>query len=268
MIIGITTTYVVEEQGQEVVPVERVTVEYVRRVAATGAVPVLLPPVEGGIGENVRTARESIKRLDGLVLAGGGDLDPATYGDDTRLTETVNVSTSRDALELELARLAHELDVPTLGICRGMQVMNAALGGTLYQDVHACGLTETVHQQKPPYDAARQRVSVAPGSTLDRLLCGGPGDGMVPGCKIGWPAALEVSWANVAPAASSLFVNSMHHQAIAQVAQPLRVCAVSSDGLIESIEDPAHRFFLGVQWHPEYLDNNAPLFEALAAAAR
>ena len=259
MIIGITTTYVEEEQKDEVVPVERVTVEYVRRVAAAGAVPVLLPPVEGGADANRRAARELVERLDGLVLAGGGDLNPATYGDEARLAETVNVFDGRDALELELARLAHERDLPTLGICRGMQVLNVALGGTLYQDVHACGLTDAAHQQKPPYDVVRQRVDIAPGSVLDRVLCDGAGEGMVPGCKAGWPASLETS---------SLLVNTMHHQAIACVADPLQVSAVSGDGLVEGLEDPSRRFYLGVQWHPEYLDNNVPLFEALVAAAK
>ena len=225
MIIGITTTYVEEEQKDEIVPVERVTVEYVRRVAAAGAVPVLLPPVEGGADANRRAARELVERLDGLVLAGGGDLNPATYGDEARLAETVNVFDGRDALELELARLAHERDLPMLGICRGMQVLNVALGGTLYQDVHACGLTDAAHQQKPPYDVVRQRVDIAPGSVLDRVLCDGAGEGMVPGCKAGWPASLETSWEGIAPAPHSLLVNTMHHQAIACVADPLQVSA-------------------------------------------
>lgn len=267
MIIGITTTYVVEEQKRELIPVERVTVEYVRRVATTGAVPVLLPPVEGGAADNARVASELIDRLDGLVLAGGGDLDPATYGAEARLTETANVSNARDALELELARLAHERDLPTLGICRGMQVMNVALGGTLHQDVHACGLTEAAHQQQPPYDVTRQRVNVASGSKLDHVLCGGAGGGVMLGCKKGWPATLEVGWPDIEPASCSLLVNTMHHQAIAQLADPLLVSAVSSDGLVEGVEDPSRRFFLGVQWHPEYLDDNAALFEALAQAA-
>ena len=207
MIIGITTTYVEEEQKDEVVPVERVTAEYVRRVAAAGAVPVLLPPVEGGADANRRAARELVERLDGLVLAGGGDLNPATYGDEARLAETVN-------------------------------------------------------------DVVRQRVDIAPGSVLDRVLCDGAGEGMVPGCKAGWPASLETSWEGLAPAPHSLLVNTMHHQAIACVADPLQVSAVSGDGLVEGLEDPSRRFYLGVQWHPEYLDNNVPLFEALVAAAK
>ena len=149
-----------------------------------------------------------------------------------------------------------------------MQVLNVALGGTLYQDVHACGLTDAAHQQKPPYDVVRQRVDIAPGSVLDRVLCDGAGEGMVPGCKTGWPASLETSWEGIAPAPHSLLVNTMHHQAIACVADPLQVSAVSGDGLVEGLEDPSRRFYLGVQWHPEYLDNNVPLFEALVAAAK
>ena len=165
-------------------------------------------------------------------------------------------------------RLIKELRQPVLGICRGIQFLNVYLGGTLYQDVHACGLTDAAHQQKPPYDVVRQRVDIAPGSVLDRVLCDGAGEGMVPGCKAGWPASLETSWEGIAPAPHSLLVNTMHHQAIACVADPLQVSAVSGDGLVEGLEDPSRRFYLGVQWHPEYLDDNVPLFEALVAAAK
>lgn len=247
MIIGITTTFVVEEQKDERVPVERVTAEYVRRVAATGAVPVLLPPIDGTDEDNERIARELIERIDGLVLAGGGDIAPTRYGDHEQLPETTYVFDTRDALELELARLAHKLDVPTLGICRGMQVMNVALGGTLHQDVHACGLTTTKHQQKPPYDVTQQSVRLVVDSALGRALQADP---------------------QVKGPQRTITVNSMHHQAVSEVAPSLRVSAVSDDGLIEGLEDPTRTFFLGVQWHPEYLDDNAPLLQALADAAR
>lgn len=268
MIIGITTTFVEEERGEEIVPVERVTIEYIRRVAATGAVPVLVPSAGDDIAENERIAHDIINRVDALVLAGGGDIDPVCYGE-SRMSETTYVFRGRDALELALARLAYERDIPVLGICRGMQVLNVALGGTLYQDVLACGLTDARHQQKPPYTEARQRIDIAPGSLLERVLCGGAGEGMTAGCQVGWPAALEVKDVDEAVACCrSRFVNSMHHQAIAALAPGLLVSAVSGDGLIEGIEEPAHRFFLGVQWHPEYLDDNDALFQALTDAAR
>ena len=243
MIIGITTTFIEEDLEDERVPVERVTTPYIQRIAEAGAVPVLLPPVEGGRAQNERLARELVERLDGLMLAGGGDIAPRRYGDAVQLPETTHVSEARDFLELELARLAHERNLPTLGICRGMQVLNVALGGALHQDVNACGLTAVKHQQRPPYDDVHQRVDIASGSVLARALFGG-GD------------AREVT------------VNSMHHQAVSRIAASLRVTAVSNDGVIEAVEDPTRRFFLGVQWHPEYLDDNAPLFQALADAAR
>ena len=241
MIIGITTTYIEQDR------VERATVEYIQRVAATGAVPVLLPPVEGGPSENRRAARELADRIDALVLAGGGDVDPARYGDKSQLPETTYVSQTRDALELELARLAHERDLPTLGICRGMQVLNVALGGTLHQDINACGVTKVKHQQEPPYDDVWQRVDIERDSLLGKAL-------------------LRSRYAG-AVSTHPFMVNSMHHQAVSRLADGLAITAMSDDGLIEGVEDPTRRFFLGVQWHPEYLDDNAPLFAALAAAA-
>lgn len=262
MIIGITTTYIEKDH------IEGATAEYIQRVAAAGATAVLLPPVEGGPHENQRAARELIERIDGLVLAGGGDVAPAHYGDVIHLPETTLVSETRDALELELARLAHEFDVPTLGVCRGMQVLNVALGGSLYQDMHACGITATKHQQEPPYYTTAQRIDIAPGSLLEQALCAGAGAGMVQGCKAGWPAALEVGNETEISSACSILVNSMHHQAVAKLAPSLLVSAISNDGVIEGVEDPTRRFFLGVQWHPEYLDNNMPLFQALVNAAR
>lgn len=256
MIVGITTT-LNEEDGYE-----RTNVEYIERVAAAGATPLLLSPVPGGDEANLVAARALVGRIDGLVLSGGGDIDPALYGQE-RLGETVDVARNRDALELELARLAFERNLPTLGICRGMQVLDVALGGTLYQDMRACGLTEAEHRQEPPYAEARQRIDVAAGSLLACVLCDGRGGGMRPGCKAGWPADLETGREG---SSCTLQVNTMHHQAIAALASPLVASAVSDDGIVEAVEAPDLRFYLGVQWHPEYLDDNAPLFQALADA--
>lgn len=259
MIIGITTTYE-EDHGYE-----RANVEYLERIAQAGGTPVLLPPAPGGDEAAIAAAREVATRIDGLVLSGGGDIDPALY-EEARLPETVNVVHTRDIYEMALTRYAHELDLPVLGICRGMQVMNVALGGTLYQDMNACGLTAVDHQQQPPYDATEQRADVASGSLLARLLCGRPETGMAPGCQAGWPADLETGRAGIGPC--TIRINTMHHQALASLAPVLRVSAVSDDGIVEAVEDPTRSFFLGVQWHPEYLQRDAPLFEALVAAAR
>ena len=240
MIIGITTTYVEEEQKDEVVPVERVTAEYVRRVAAAGAVPVLLPPVEGGADANRRAARELVERLDGLVLAGGGDLNPATYGDEARLAETVNVFDGRDALELELARLAHERDLPTLGICRGMQVMNIVKGGGIYQDIGVQAGTTLKHIQQAPRSYGTHSIFVEDNTLLTDL------------------------WEN-----KRTVVNSLHHQSCSTLGEGFIVSARSADGLIEAIEHKDNRFAVGVQWHPEAMktEEMGLLFSAFLKAA-
>lgn len=149
------------------------------------------------------------------------------------------VCEDRDGFELELARLAHERSLPTLGICRGMQVMNVALGGSLYRDLYNCGVTEKQHRQNPPYYGISHKVTIAKGSLLE----------------------------SVVSASGDFEVNSMHHQGVDHVAPALLVAARSEDRVVEAVEDPAKPFFLGVQWHPEYLDRHHGLFNALAAAA-
>lgn len=180
------------------------------------------------------SAVETVESLDGrdVLSATGRPPIPCLDG-------LLAVCEDRDGFELELARLAHERSLPTLGICRGMQVMNVALGGSLYRDLYNCGVTEKQHRQNPPYYGISHKVTIAKGSLLE----------------------------SVVSASGDFEVNSMHHQGVDHVAPALLVAARSEDRVVEAVEDPAKPFFLGVQWHPEYLDRHHGLFNALAAAA-
>lgn len=200
---------------------------YVDGVARAGGVPVLLPPQEHG-------ADEVIARLDALVLSGGSDIDPEYYQQQPH-PHTRVVRPRRDDWELRLLRCALDAGLPVLGVCRGAQLLNVALGGTLDQHV-----PDTVgHQRHCPEPGVfgRTRVTLRAGSALAGLL--GP----------------EVS------------VDCHHHQAIDKVAPGLEVTGQSDDGTVEAVELPGRRFVLGVQWHPENDGADLRLFEALVAAA-
>ncbi|MDI3280396.1 MAG: gamma-glutamyl-gamma-aminobutyrate hydrolase family protein [Bacillota bacterium] len=223
---------------------------YAEAVAAHGGLVVLLPALPGydrapGEGELVQLGQ----RLDGLLLSGGGDLDPSAYGQPPS-PWLRGLCPERDALELALARWAIKAGLPVLGICRGLQVLNVAGGGTLYQDVereHPGGGPPLLpHEQEEGRPVATHPVQVEPGTLLWKVL----GRGEVP-------------------------VNSFHHQAARVVAPGWVASARAPDGLVEWIELPGHPFALGVQWHPEELwteggaDNPARrLFVALVEAAR
>ena len=164
--------------------------------------------------------RALIELLDGLVLTGGGDVDPGLYGQE-RHASIEEAEPGRDEFEIDLARRAVAEDLPLLAICRGAQVLNVANGGTLVQDIPSAitaGLTHAIRQEG---NATAHAISVAPGSRLHRAL--GP----------------------AVDAASSCAVNSRHHQSIAALAPGLVASATASDGVIEAIESPEHAFCLG-----------------------
>ncbi|MEV6208013.1 gamma-glutamyl-gamma-aminobutyrate hydrolase family protein [Kitasatospora sp. NPDC051914] len=196
---------------------------YVDAVSRAGGTPVLLPPQPGGAGRLVDA-------LDGLVLAGGSDIDPARYGAaaDPRTGEPHR---PRDAWESEVLEAALERDLPLLGVCRGMQLLNVALGGTLLQH-----LPDGSHQHVPA-EYVRQPVRIRPGSRTAAVL----GD--------------------------HTKVNCYHHQAVARLGTGLHPTAWSADETVEAVELPGHRFALGVQWHPETDPDDLRLFEALVHAA-
>jgi putative glutamine amidotransferase len=206
---------------------------YVEALRRAGAIPLVIPP-------QPENAAELVAALDGVLLAGGEDCDPAAYGE-TALPSIEPMDPRRQSNDLALARAARERGIPTLGICLGLQVMNVAGGGTLIQDIDSQHETEICHASIPE-DRARHEVMVERGTQLSSIL-----------------PALELN------------VNSSHHQAIKEVADGLRVTAHAPDGIVEGVEDPRQPFYLGVQWHPEDMvgeGSASSLFDAFVEAAR
>jgi putative glutamine amidotransferase len=203
-------------------------VSYARAIAAAGGLPVVLPPVD------IDGVEPLLGQLAGVCLSGGPDLHPAAYRAKAH-PQLGPTWPELDAYELALARRADALGVPLLAICRGMQTLNVARGGTLCQHVDG-------HRQKAPCEHATQRVHVTPDSLLHTLV-----------------------------ARQRIEVNSFHHQAIADVGHGLRPVAWSTDGVIEAVEAPGARFVLGIQWHAEGLIARADqlrLFSSFVDAAR
>jgi putative glutamine amidotransferase len=231
-VIGLTTDYRQEERGQY-----RVPADYVQAVVLGGGVPVLLPPVD-----DLEAVGPLLERVDALLLVGGLDLDPSHYQEALH-PQTRMVHPRRDRFELALTRAAVSKGLPVMGICLGAQVLNVALGGSLYQHVPEQVASPVGHVPSPGEERAYHRVRVAPDSGLARIL-----------------------------GTTDLEVNSSHHQAIRDVAPPLRAVAWSADGLVEAAEDLDRQFLLAIQWHPESLASERPahraLFTALARAAR
>ena len=211
---------------------------YTRALTASGITPVFIPATIDQ--DALRTVYE---RVDGVLLAGGGDVHPCHMGMDEANPETVHaieIDDARDQTEMALVRWAYAEDKPLFGICRGIQVMNVALGGSLVLDIPALVGDTVTHQvdTTPKWRRAMlHEVDVAQDSRLAGIVGGGP-----------------------------LTVNSIHHQAVKTAAEPLKVTACAPDGVIEGIEDPARRFFLGVQWHPEEIYADSPQMQALFRA--
>lgn len=166
-----------------------------------------------------------VANVDGILLAGGGDVLPSLYGQAAHQNFDA-AEAGRDDYELELVRLADEADLPLLAICRGIQVLNVARGGTLVQHIPDEVAGAVDHNVREPRVAIAHEVWVTAGSLLDRLMRETEEDG-------GFP------------------VNSRHHQAVKTVGTGLVTTATAPDGVVEAIEDPSRRFVLGVQWHPE-----------------
>lgn len=186
-----------------------------------------------------------IASVDGLLLPGGGDVDPALYGE-ARHPTFDPPEAGRDGYEIELARRAREIDMPILAICRGLQLLNVQRGGSLVQDIPDQLASPLNHRRREPTDAVVHTVTIAAESLVWRALGGEGGRDL-------WCA-----------------VNSRHHQAVKAIGEGLRVTATAPDGIVEAAEDPAMRFCVGVQWHPENFHRTGEfrgLFAAFVRAA-
>lgn len=234
-VIGISCSTLVLDDLRGV-PRYAVSNYYVGCVAAAGGLPLMLPNV------SPEYAAAYLSRIDGLVLTGGLDVDPRFYGEEPR-PDLGKVDQVRDAFEIELLRGAREAGIPILAICRGVQVMNVAFGGTLFQHVPAQVPGALKHDQDDIRDDALcHSVDIVEGTRLHALA-----------------GTLRTR------------VNSFHHQAPARVAPGFVVSARSLDGVVEALEDPQHPFCLGVQWHPERRGHDTftkGLFEGHVSAAR
>lgn len=220
-VIGVTPDFNAGDRqewgGKE--PTYFLRARYVRAIEELGGVPVILPLVAD------RSARRRLLQgIDGLLLTGSGpDLDPTLYAERKRFTFPI-VAKRRSSFELDLVRLAISKHIPTLAICGGMQTMNVACGGSLYQDLPAQVDHVLQHRQTTPAVQLCHSVSIAPGSLLNRIV-----------------------------KHTRMRVNSSHHQSVKAIGHPLIASATAPDGIVEAIEHPTHPFFLGLQWHPEFL---------------
>lgn len=217
----------------------RTDLDYVEGIAEAGGAPLVLPPVIGSRG-----MAAVVDSLDGLVLSGGSDLHPGYYGEEP-VPELGITIPERDEFEMEVLEHALRRGIPIFGICRGMQVLNVALGGTLYQDLASqLGVDGVKHRQQIPKWQPTHEVEVRGGSCVGSIM----------GCK-------------------TARVNSYHHQGIKDLAGDLVVSGHSCDGIIEAVEarDLSEQWIVGVQWHAEAMRENGAeqrrLFEAHVTAA-
>ena len=211
--------------------------DYIRSVEQSGAVPVVLPPVAPG------DAPALLDRLDGILLSGGVDVDPALYGQEPH-PRLGRINRRRDEFEIALVREALRRDLPILAICRGHQVLNVATGGTLVQDVASLVEGEVEHDGPGPRWRRAHQVEVTSPSRLREIL-----------------------------GQDAVSVNSIHHQAVDRIGEDLVVSArCPEDGVVEGLERPRSRFVVAVQWHPESFwsrpDSFQRLFDAHAEACR
>lgn len=207
---------------------------YYRQVVMAGGVPVIIPPVADS-----DVIINTINNLDALILTGGGDYNPL-WADEEPSPKLHGINAERDLPELLLTRLAYNRQIPMLGICRGIQTLAMALGGTVLQDLYENTPNAIKHSQDADRSEPSHSVSISPDSMLSKIFGG----------------------------ETKILVNSFHHQAVGSAGEKFNVTAKSSDGVVEAIESSEFKSIIGVQWHPECLgDDGQPLFRWLVGEA-
>ena len=209
-VVGVTPLWDEEKQSLWMLP------GYLDGLRQAGCLPMILP-----LTKEPEEIDQMLTMVDGILLTGGQDVSPELYGETP--AGAGEICKTRDAMEGQLLKKAMVLDKSVLGICRGIQFINAALGGSLYQDIPSQRPSTVEHHQSPPYDKPSHEVTLMQGSPLRSLL-----------------------------EQEKLWVNSYHHQAIKRLADGLEVMARSDDNLVEAVWKPNQRFLWAVQWHPEF----------------
>jgi putative glutamine amidotransferase len=206
---------------------------YAEVLAAAGGIPVILPPFEQGPEE---VQQWIVQSVDGVVFSGGPDVDPVHFGEEP-VQGLRRIEPGRDLFELALARLAMAEEIPVLGVCRGIQLLNIAAGGDIYQDIPSQVSGALGHEQNAPRWYPTHAVEVIEGTTLSRIT-----------------------------RTTRLRVNSFHHQAVRRVAPGFTASAIATDGIVEAIERDGTDFVLGIQWHPEAAARESDLASAILRA--
>lgn len=204
---------------------------YFQSVVAAGGVPMIIPPVE-----DANTLVNTLDRIDALILSGGGDINPL-FGGDEPSPRLRGINQKRDLPELMITRLAYNRQIPILGICRGIQALAVALGGKVAQDISI--QANVKHSQDADRAEQTHSIKIAEDSVLYSLY-----------------------------GEEKIYVNSFHHQAVKDTGDKFRVVAKSSDGIIEAMESSEYKSIIGVQWHPECLEDGMPLFRWLVEEAK
>ncbi|MFQ6040662.1 MAG: gamma-glutamyl-gamma-aminobutyrate hydrolase family protein [Candidatus Poribacteria bacterium] len=232
-IIGITcgSDVSASSAGGRVYRKNSVGSDYINAIEHAGGAPIVLPIVE-----DAECISSFIDIIDGLLLSGGGDIDPSFFNEEP-IPAIGSIDPRRDSIEISLSKAALEQNLPVLAICRGIQVLNVAAGGTLYQDISQHSKETLKHRQSAPGWHASHTIQMEPGSLMYGMFDKRTGK-----------------------------VNSFHHQAVRDVADGFYVSARSNDGIIEAIESREYRFMLGVQFHPEMMYQHHPAAANIFAA--